>query len=183
MLRVSAELGRLAKNKERRLQREQNKKLQDGGSARSPDGPAAEKPVTGTTRKCANCGQVGHIKTNKKYGESRPISHPCPYALPPFPIVSFYDVVAGGDFDMKRKLLPVLPVVDVAKVFHDRYHGRWRPKFKVKDKMAQAIRDRKRQLSEQRKRQREQEAQLRVMRPMTHQADLASWLSVARFLP
>lgn len=31
----------------------------------SPE-PTAEK-VTGTTRKCANCGQVGHIKTNKKY--------------------------------------------------------------------------------------------------------------------
>lgn len=74
--RVSAELGRLAKNKERRLQREQNKKLQDGASARSPDGSVLDKPVTGTTRKCANCGQVGHIKTNKKYGESY---FPSPY--------------------------------------------------------------------------------------------------------
>lgn len=26
-----------------------------------------EKLASGTTRKCANCGQVGHIKTNKKY--------------------------------------------------------------------------------------------------------------------
>ncbi|PKS12838.1 hypothetical protein jhhlp_001050 [Lomentospora prolificans] len=64
--KITAELDRLEKNRERRLQREQNKKLQDGaGSARSPD--ATEKPITGTTRKCANCGQVGHIKTNKKY--------------------------------------------------------------------------------------------------------------------
>ncbi|CAI4218618.1 unnamed protein product [Parascedosporium putredinis] len=63
--KISAELDRLEKNRDRRLQREQNKKLQDGaGSARSPD--AMEKPITGTTRKCANCGQVGHIKTNKK---------------------------------------------------------------------------------------------------------------------
>lgn len=36
-----------------------------GGDAGSPE-PSTEK-VTGTTRKCANCGQVGHIKTNKKY--------------------------------------------------------------------------------------------------------------------
>lgn len=32
----------------------------------SPDvEPSIERG--GTTRKCANCGQVGHIKTNKKY--------------------------------------------------------------------------------------------------------------------
>lgn len=76
--RISAELDRLEKNRERRLQREQHKKLQDGaGSARSPE--ATEKPVTGTTRKCANCGQVGHIKTNKKYGTTFPLSTPVPY--------------------------------------------------------------------------------------------------------
>jgi transcription initiation factor TFIID subunit 1 len=42
--------------------------MRDGGAAGdegSPE-PTTEK-VTGTTRKCANCGQVGHIKTNKKY--------------------------------------------------------------------------------------------------------------------
>ncbi|KAL2142728.1 hypothetical protein VTI28DRAFT_816 [Corynascus sepedonium] len=62
---------RLEKNKERRKKREKQKKLQqkmrDGGTAGddgSPE-PSTEK-VTGTTRKCANCGQVGHIKTNKK---------------------------------------------------------------------------------------------------------------------
>ncbi|KAH6853919.1 TAF1-like protein [Chaetomium sp. MPI-CAGE-AT-0009] len=63
---------RLEKNKERRKKREKQKKLQqkmrDGGAVGdegSPE-PTTEK-VTGTTRKCANCGQVGHIKTNKKY--------------------------------------------------------------------------------------------------------------------
>ncbi|KAK4144377.1 TAF1-like protein [Dichotomopilus funicola] len=63
---------RLEKNKERRKKREKQKKLQlkmrDGATANdegSPE-PTTEK-VTGTTRKCANCGQVGHIKTNKKY--------------------------------------------------------------------------------------------------------------------
>lgn len=35
-----------------------------GGADGSPE-PTTEK-VTGTTRKCANCGQIGHIKTNKK---------------------------------------------------------------------------------------------------------------------
>jgi transcription initiation factor TFIID subunit 1 len=42
--------------------------MRDGGAVGedgSPE-PTTEK-VTGTTRKCANCGQVGHIKTNKKY--------------------------------------------------------------------------------------------------------------------
>ena len=28
------------------------------------------KPAGGTHRKCANCGQVGHIKTNKKYASN-----------------------------------------------------------------------------------------------------------------
>ncbi|SPO02221.1 related to transcription initiation factor IID 250K chain splice form 2 [Cephalotrichum gorgonifer] len=64
--KIQTELGRLEKNRERRLQREQNKKLQDGASAMSPDAAPQDKPITGTTRKCANCGQVGHIKTNKK---------------------------------------------------------------------------------------------------------------------
>lgn len=36
---------------------------EDGGEG-SPE-PTTEK-VTGTTRRCANCGMVGHIKTNKK---------------------------------------------------------------------------------------------------------------------
>lgn len=73
---------RLKKNRERRQQREKQKggaraSLSaagglglgagvgfDGGSAMSPEQPSIEKG--GTTRKCANCGQVGHIKTNKK---------------------------------------------------------------------------------------------------------------------
>lgn len=70
--RARIEQERLEKNKERRKKREKQKKLQqkmrDGGTAGddgSPE-PSTEK-VTGTTRKCANCGQVGHIKTNKKY--------------------------------------------------------------------------------------------------------------------
>ncbi|OQD82902.1 hypothetical protein PENANT_c019G04002 [Penicillium antarcticum] len=55
---IEAELGRLNRNKERRFAREKQKGIPRAGD---PDG----KPA-GTQRKCANCGQVGHIKTNKK---------------------------------------------------------------------------------------------------------------------
>ncbi|KAJ5584334.1 transcription initiation factor TFIID [Penicillium hispanicum] len=57
---LEAELSRLNRNKERRFAREKQK-----GISRAGDSPADGKP-TGTQRKCANCGQVGHIKTNKK---------------------------------------------------------------------------------------------------------------------
>ncbi|KAH8906078.1 transcription initiation factor tfiid-like protein [Coniochaeta sp. PMI_546] len=71
---VEKERERLEKNKERRHKREKQKKMLQGhtggggggggGGDGSPE-PTTEK-VTGTTRKCANCGQIGHIKTNKK---------------------------------------------------------------------------------------------------------------------
>ncbi|KAJ5168881.1 transcription initiation factor TFIID [Penicillium canariense] len=57
---IEAELSRLNRNKERRFAREKQK-----GISRAGDSPADGKPA-GTQRKCANCGQVGHIKTNKK---------------------------------------------------------------------------------------------------------------------
>ncbi|PGH04653.1 hypothetical protein AJ80_08487 [Polytolypa hystricis UAMH7299] len=64
------ELMRLQRNKERRHAREKQKgitsdSVDSPGAANSPSaGPAPAKG--GTQRKCANCGQVGHIKTNKK---------------------------------------------------------------------------------------------------------------------
>jgi hypothetical protein len=69
---VKKELARLERNRERRKAREKQKRgksLIGTEVAASPEGsltPVVEKP-TGTTRKCANCGQAGHIKTNKKY--------------------------------------------------------------------------------------------------------------------
>ncbi|KAI9662555.1 MAG: hypothetical protein M1821_008722 [Bathelium mastoideum] len=72
--RLEAELARLERNVERRKAREQQKGIRtgDAGSPGSPaaaggsgGGAAAPKPA-GTQRKCANCGQIGHIKTNKK---------------------------------------------------------------------------------------------------------------------
>jgi transcription initiation factor TFIID subunit 1 len=68
------EIARLKRNKERRLAREKQKgrqstiepKEENTGSPSATPAQTIEKPV-GTARKCANCGQVGHIKTNKKY--------------------------------------------------------------------------------------------------------------------
>ncbi|KAJ5595902.1 transcription initiation factor TFIID [Penicillium hetheringtonii] len=57
---IENELSRLNRNKERRFAREKQKGISRSGES-SMDG----KPA-GTQRKCANCGQVGHIKTNKK---------------------------------------------------------------------------------------------------------------------
>lgn len=79
-----AELARLQRNKERREARERQsgKRAAGGGGgggggsvygdamspadAASPSTPGAGGPKQATTRKCANCGQAGHIRTNKK---------------------------------------------------------------------------------------------------------------------
>lgn len=64
MAKLKAEYARLARNIERREGREKAKGIHksqtEGGSAGPGKGGA-------TPRKCANCGEVGHIKTNKKY--------------------------------------------------------------------------------------------------------------------
>ncbi|KAF2258567.1 hypothetical protein CC78DRAFT_537666 [Lojkania enalia] len=61
--KLRAELARLTRNVERREGREKAK----GIHASIPGTPAANGKGTGATpRKCANCGEVGHIKTNKK---------------------------------------------------------------------------------------------------------------------
>lgn len=72
--RLEDELARLEKNRERRVAREKAKGKQPSGDAMSPGSPdtpttgpgVGTGKVAGTQRKCANCGQVGHIKTNKK---------------------------------------------------------------------------------------------------------------------
>ncbi|MCJ1473355.1 hypothetical protein MMC13_002006 [Lambiella insularis] len=68
---LEKELARLEKNKDRRIARNKQKGDPADGDAGSPNSPAspggaAAPRGTGTQRKCANCGQVGHIKTNKK---------------------------------------------------------------------------------------------------------------------
>lgn len=70
--RLEEELARLERNKDRRLARDKQKLNLQEAVAGSPASPGAGSPsavnvkATGTLRKCANCGQVGHIKTNKK---------------------------------------------------------------------------------------------------------------------
>lgn len=74
--RIRKEEERLKKNKERRQQREKQKggarfvaaSATPAETAMSPAEGSAEPSIEkgGTTRRCANCGQVGHIKTNKK---------------------------------------------------------------------------------------------------------------------
>ncbi|KAF5020899.1 hypothetical protein F66182_7051 [Fusarium sp. NRRL 66182] len=72
-IRIKKELERLEKNKARRQAREQQKELHQKASTGDAGSPSVngDKVPTGTTRKCANCGQVGHIKTNKKAPKSR----------------------------------------------------------------------------------------------------------------
>lgn len=76
LFRLALELARLERNRERRFAREKAKGIttaspSDAGGAGSPGSPSGStvlpaKQQPGTQRKCANCGQVGHIKTNKK---------------------------------------------------------------------------------------------------------------------
>jgi hypothetical protein len=65
VIKLKAEFARLARNIERREGREKAKGIYKG----SADGTPSVGPGKGgaTPRKCANCGEVGHIKTNKKY--------------------------------------------------------------------------------------------------------------------
>ncbi|KAI9832832.1 MAG: hypothetical protein M1826_000998 [Phylliscum demangeonii] len=73
--RLEEELARLKRNKDRRLTRDKQKSVvfvatdvaAAAASPGSPGSPPTSTPKSaGTSRKCANCGQVGHIKTNKK---------------------------------------------------------------------------------------------------------------------
>ncbi|KAL8954033.1 MAG: hypothetical protein Q9222_000155 [Ikaeria aurantiellina] len=66
---LADEVARLERNKDRRLARDKQKGLRNGEAVHSPGSPTSVAPPAksaGTQRKCANCGQVGHIKTNKK---------------------------------------------------------------------------------------------------------------------
>ncbi|KAH4190846.1 hypothetical protein HBI25_099470 [Parastagonospora nodorum] len=65
VVKLKAEMARLARNIERREGREKAKGIYKNTGG---DGSASSGPGKGgaTPRKCANCGEVGHIKTNKK---------------------------------------------------------------------------------------------------------------------
>ncbi|KAF2252672.1 hypothetical protein BU26DRAFT_517251 [Trematosphaeria pertusa] len=63
MLKLKAEHARLLRNMERREGREKAKGLHRSQTGGDTPGAGTGKA---TPRKCANCGEVGHIKTNKK---------------------------------------------------------------------------------------------------------------------
>ncbi|KAI0066428.1 hypothetical protein BV25DRAFT_1820368 [Artomyces pyxidatus] len=60
--RLEEEIARMKKNQERRLHRKNAKIAKEGGTPMTLDRPV--KPDT--TRKCGHCGQMGHMKTNRK---------------------------------------------------------------------------------------------------------------------
>lgn len=77
--RIKAEVARLERNADRREAREKQKSKHAGSPAAAVASPAPSEAADGATpqkgrgrtkdgtaRKCANCGQVGHIKTNRK---------------------------------------------------------------------------------------------------------------------
>ncbi|KAF2001114.1 hypothetical protein P154DRAFT_522087 [Amniculicola lignicola CBS 123094] len=63
--KLLGELARLRRNVERREGREKAKGI-DNKDTSVAGTPAPGKSTGATPRKCANCGEVGHIKTNKK---------------------------------------------------------------------------------------------------------------------
>ncbi|KZV74842.1 TAF1 transcription initiation factor TFIID subunit TAF1 [Peniophora sp. CONT] len=60
--RLEEEIARMKKNQERRLHRKNAKIVKEGGTPMTLSRPI--KPDT--TRRCGHCGQMGHMKTNRK---------------------------------------------------------------------------------------------------------------------
>ncbi|PFH54856.1 hypothetical protein AMATHDRAFT_134293 [Amanita thiersii Skay4041] len=60
--RLEEEIARMKKNQERRLHRKNAKIVKEGGTPLQLNRPV--KPDT--TRRCGHCGQMGHMKTNRK---------------------------------------------------------------------------------------------------------------------
>ncbi|KAF9502429.1 TAF1 transcription initiation factor TFIID subunit TAF1 [Pleurotus eryngii] len=60
--RLEEEIARMKKNQERRLHRKNAKIIKEGGTPLQLSRPL--KPDT--TRRCGHCGQMGHMKTNRK---------------------------------------------------------------------------------------------------------------------
>jgi hypothetical protein len=70
VIKLKAEFARLARNIERREGREKAKGIFKGGAEGGSGTSSGPGKGGATPRKCANCGEVGHIKTNKKYVKS-----------------------------------------------------------------------------------------------------------------
>lgn len=67
IIKLRAEYARLARNIERREGREKAKGIHKSQTGEGASGTGGPGKGGATPRKCANCGEVGHIKTNKKY--------------------------------------------------------------------------------------------------------------------
>ncbi|KAF9527736.1 hypothetical protein CPB83DRAFT_855540 [Crepidotus variabilis] len=63
--RLEEEIARMKKNQERRLHRKNAKIVKEGGTPMTLNRPV--KPdTTSSQRRCGHCGQMGHMKTNRK---------------------------------------------------------------------------------------------------------------------
>ncbi|KAG9025969.1 hypothetical protein FRB95_009534 [Tulasnella sp. JGI-2019a] len=81
--RIQDHIAKMKKNQDRRLQRKNAQIIKAGGT---PMGDMHVKSET--TRKCGNCGQIGHMKTNRKcprWAEFNTDSGPISAASPPIP--------------------------------------------------------------------------------------------------
>jgi len=70
--RLEAEINRMKRNQERRLTRKNQSLVKSGGRPIQLDRPVKAD----TSRRCGNCGQIGHMKTNRKcprYAEFNPV--------------------------------------------------------------------------------------------------------------
>ncbi|KAI5897841.1 uncharacterized protein SCHCODRAFT_02610400 [Schizophyllum commune H4-8] len=81
MKRLEEEIARMKKNQERRLHRKNAKIVKEGGTPMQLNRPI--KPDT--TRRCGHCGQIGHMKTNRKcprWAEFNSATPPMPVPTP-----------------------------------------------------------------------------------------------------
>ncbi|RDX51861.1 hypothetical protein OH76DRAFT_1377827 [Lentinus brumalis] len=80
--RIEEEIARMKKNQERRLHRKNAKIVKEGGTPLQLGRPMKAD----TTRRCGHCGQIGHMKTNRKcprWAEFNQGAPPLPTATSP----------------------------------------------------------------------------------------------------
>ncbi|TRM65919.1 hypothetical protein BD626DRAFT_486234 [Schizophyllum amplum] len=87
MKRLEEEIARMKKNQERRLHRKNAKIVKEGGTPMQLNRPI--KPDT--TRRCGHCGQIGHMKTNRKCPRWAEFNS----ATPPMPVPTPANTAAG----------------------------------------------------------------------------------------
>jgi len=74
--RLADEIARMKKNQERRLHRKNAKLAKEGGTPL-----ALKRTKPDTTRRCGHCGQMGHMKTNRKCPRWAEFNTPMPPSL------------------------------------------------------------------------------------------------------